>query len=104
MRIVMLTFLAFYTNSAMDSGRYDDIGFDEVAEHIEAGTIFSFLRERLKGDIDLSIYKPEDEAELIAEWQDMLAAVNARRKFGVQKRGLPLLSAYLIEGIQRRLP
>lgn len=41
--------------------------------------------------------------ELLAEWQDFLAAINERRKMGVERRGLPLLIAYLLEGIQRRL-
>lgn len=68
------------------------------------GTIFDFLRQRLGNDIDLSILKKEDEAELLAEWRDFLAAVNARRKMGVEMRGLPLLIANLLEGIQRRLP
>lgn len=102
MRISALTFIAFYLNSAMDSGRYDDVSISEVKAEIEKGTIFSFLRNRLGGDIDLTILEPADEAELLAEWQDLLAAVNERRKMGIEKRGLPLLIAYLLEGIQRR--
>jgi hypothetical protein len=98
----MLTFVAFYLNGAMDSGRYDDLGIDEVKREIEAGTIFPFLRARLGNDIDLSILQPADEAELLAEWQDLLAAVNERRKMGIKRRGLTLLVAYLLEGIQRR--
>ncbi|AMB48407.1 MULTISPECIES: hypothetical protein [Methylobacteriaceae] len=38
----------------------------------------------------------------MGEWQDMENAVDARRKFGVEHRGLPLLVAFLLEGIQRR--
>ncbi|HEX8553469.1 MAG TPA: hypothetical protein VF695_02070 [Sphingomonas sp.] len=102
MKITMLTFVAFYLNGAMDSGRYDDLGIDEVKREIEAGTIFPFLRARLGNDIDLSILQPADEAELLAEWQDLLAAVNERRKMGIKRRGLTLLVAYLLEGIQRR--
>ncbi|WP_153365755.1 hypothetical protein [Rhizobium sp. ICMP 5592] len=104
MRITALTFLAFYLNAAMDSGRYDDLAISEVKSKIENGTIFDFLRQRLGNDIDLSILTKDDEAELLAEWRDLLAAVNARRKMGVEIRGLPLLIAYLLEGIQRRLP
>lgn len=104
MRITAHTFLAFYLNAAMDSGRYDDLAISEVKSKIETGTIFDFLRQRLGDDIDLSILAKEDEAELLAEWQDLLAAVNARRKMGVERLGLPLLIAYLLEGIQRRVP
>lgn len=52
--------------------------------------------------MDLSILGQEDEVELLAEWQDLLAAVNERRKMGIERRGLTLLVAYLLEGIQRR--
>lgn len=104
MRITMLTFIAFYLNSAIDSGRYDDLGIEEIKQEIRAGTIFPFLRNQLGADIDLSILEAADEAELLAEWQDLLAAVNERRKMGIERRGLTLLIAYLLEGIQRRKP
>lgn len=102
MRITSLTFLAFYLNSALDTGKYSDVSFDEVAKHIEEGTIFEFLAARLSGDIDLSIFDEASKKELIEEWQDILAAVSARRKFGIQNNGICLLVAYLLEGIQRR--
>jgi len=102
MRITNLTFLALNLNGALDTGKYGIVSFKEVADHIEAGTIFDFLETRLAGDIDLSIFDAEKRKVLTTEWQDMLAAVNARRKFGVEKNGLCLLIAYLLEGIQRR--
>ncbi len=102
MHITVLTFIAFYLNSAMDSGRYDDLDIDQVKREIDAGTIFRFLRARLGNDIDLSILDAAGETELLAEWQDMLAALDERRKMGITRRGLPLLTAYLLEGIQRR--
>jgi hypothetical protein len=104
MKISTLTFIAFYLNGAMDSGRYDDISIDTVKAEIEKGTVFDFLRRRLGTDIDLSILEKVDELELLAEWQDLLAAVNERRKMSIERRGLTLLVAYLLEGIQRRLP
>jgi hypothetical protein len=103
LHITTLTFLGFYLNGAMDSGRYDDLEIDEVRQEIEAGTIFPFLKARLGTDIDLSILQPADQAELVAEWQDLLLAVDERRKLGVKRRGLTLLVAYLLEGIQRRI-
>ncbi len=102
MRVTNLTFLAFYLNGALDTGKYSEITFKEVAEKIEAGTIFDFLQTRLSGDIDLSIFDESKRKELVSEWQDLLAAVSARRKFGVENNGLCLLVAYLLEGIQRR--
>jgi len=102
MRITNLSFLAFYLNSAIDTGKYTDITYREVADNIKNGAIFSFLRKRLNGDIDLSIFDQEKERELIDEWQSLLNAVDARRKFGVENNGLCLLVAYLLEGIQHR--
>jgi hypothetical protein len=102
MPISLLTFLAFYLNGAIDTGRYDDLGIDEIKREVREGTIFTFLRNRLGSDIDLSVLDAPKEEELLAEWQDMLAAVNERRKFGIEHRGLPLLVAYLLEGVQRR--
>lgn len=104
MRLSTLTFVAFYLNSAIDSGRYDTLAIEEVREAIQTRGIFRFLKSRLGNDIDLSIFDADAaaEAELLAEWQDMDNAIDARRKFGVERRGLPLLLAFLLEGIQRR--
>ena len=100
MKISTLTFIAFYFNSAIDTGRYDDLSIEEVRREIQAGTIFR--AKKLGTDIDLSILDDRTEAELLAEWQDMEIAIPARKKFGVENRGLPLLAAYLLEGIQSR--
>ena len=35
MQITAFTFLAFYLNPAMDSGRYDDLAISEVKSKIE---------------------------------------------------------------------
>ncbi len=102
MKITKLTLLAFYLNSALDTGKYRDITLQEVGDQIEQGTIFEFLQTRLLGDIDLSLYKEKEKKELLEEWQDFYVAVNASRKFGINNNGLCLLVAYLLEGIQRR--
>ncbi|WP_133121951.1 hypothetical protein [Pleomorphomonas carboxyditropha] len=102
MKISTLTFIAFYFNSAIDTGRYDDLSIEEVRWEIRFGTIFDFLAKKLDTDIDLSILDPEAKVELLAEWQDMETAIPAGKKFGVENHGLPLLMAYLLEGIQRR--
>ena len=96
------TFLAFQLNSAIDKGSYDALTIDEVKDAVENGTVFSFLQDRLGRDLDISIVSQDDRQTLVAEWQDMLGAINERRKMGVEYRGLTLLVAYLLEGIQRR--
>lgn len=100
--ISRLTFIGFYLNGALGSGRYDDITISDVKAHIRDGSIFTYLETRLAGDIDFSIFKEEEKQELIKEWEDMADAVNESRKFCVDRHGLALLVAYLLEGIQRR--
>ncbi len=102
MRITNLTFLAFYLNGALDTGKYANVTYREVADRIEAGDIFDFLGARLAGDIDLSNLDAAKREELTAEWRDMLHAMSGRRKFGVEKNGICLIMAYVLEGIQRR--
>jgi hypothetical protein len=96
--------LAFQLNSALDSRRYANVTYKEVTHHIDLGTIFDFLATRLGEDIDLSLYDDAKRTELVAEWQSLLNAVDARRKFGVEKNGLCLLVAYCLQGIQQRRP
>ena len=102
MRITHLTFLAFFLNGAIDTGKYNDISFQEVADSVKAGTIFDFLQTRLADDIDLSTFEKHKQQELTTEWQEMLQAINPRKKFLVENNGLCLLVAYLLQGIQQR--
>ena len=102
MKISALTFMGFYINSAIDTGRYDAVTIAVVREKIRAGTIFDYLGETLGGDIDLSIFDGTMRTALIEEWQDMEAAINIRRKFGIERAGLTLVMAFLLESIQRR--
>lgn len=104
MRITQLTFLGFYLNGALGSGRYDDITIDAVKARIHDRSIFDYLAARLGQDIDLSLLTPDDRRELNDEWEDLALAVNESRKMCVERNGLCLLVAYLLEGIQRRLP
>lgn len=102
MRISQLTFLGFYLNGALGSGKYDDISIKEVKARIRAHTIFDYLKDKLGSDIDLSALKIEDRQELNNEWEDMADAIDEARKMCVDKNGLCLLMAYILEGIQRR--
>ena len=102
MRVNLRTFLAFQLNGAACCGRYDDVSIDLIKMHVEHGTIMEFLKERLGMDFDAGFLTPLDRMELLDEWMDMLGIVETR-KFCVERNGLCLLVAYLLEGIQRRL-
>jgi hypothetical protein len=102
MRISQLTFLGFYLNGALGSGKYDAISINEVKKRIRAHTIFDYLKDKLGSDIDLSALSPKDRQELNKEWEDLADAVDESRKMCVDRNGLCLLVAYILEGIQRR--
>lgn len=102
MKISQLTFLGFYLNGALGSGQYDDISIAEVKARIRDHTIFDYLKEKFGRDVDLSVLSPEDRRELNDEWEGLADAVDEARKFCVDRNGLCLLVAYLLEGIQTR--
>jgi hypothetical protein len=90
LRITTLTFIAFYLNAALDSGRYDDLGIEEVTREIDGGTIFPFDLPVLRRPLGRR-HRPFDHqcrrrggaaAEI-----DMLAAWT-RAEVGVERRGL----------------
>ena len=101
-RITKLALLAFELNAALDTGKYNNISVQEIKDQIDNGTIFDFLENNLHGDIDLSLHDKGTRKMLLGEWQDLVWAVSAPRKFGVSNNGLCLLIAFLLEGIQRR--
>jgi hypothetical protein len=103
MQVTQLTFIGFYLNGALGSGKYDEISIEEVKARIRDHTIFDYLKTKLGSDIDLSVLSPEDRLELNSEWEDLADAVDEARKMCVDKNGLCLLMAYLLEGIQRRI-
>ena len=97
-----LTCAAFSINGAAGSGKYDDISIDDVKRAIGDGTVFEFLKTRLGHDVDLSLLEPSHRKELLEEWQFLATDVDEGRKFFVDRGGLCLLVAYLLESIQRR--
>ena len=101
MRISQFTLLAFQLNGGLDTEKYNDITTDDVEKHIEDGTIFGFLKSTLEG-FDDSLLDPDDRDELIEEWKQNVNTIDEGRKMCVDKNGLCLLVAYLLEGIQRR--
>lgn len=103
MKISKLTFLGFYLNGALGSGKYDNITIEKVKQELHNRTIFDYLSTELGDNIDLSILTADDKQELIEEWDDMAVALDEGRKMNVDRNGLCLLVAYLFNGIQRRL-
>lgn len=103
MQVYKLSFLGFYLNGALGSGKYDDITIDDVSKQIEAGTIFDYLKEKIPEGCGSAILTPEDKEELINEWRTFVNVIYEGKKLCVRNdKGLCLLVAYLFEGIQSR--
>lgn len=101
MRNHKLTIVAHELNDALGCGRLQDISSREVWEHIDDGTIFDFLSERLGMFVPLSVLSPVDRLELLLEWDSLRGCVEPFR-FDGHRNGLCLLVGYLLEGIARR--
>ena len=93
-------FLLWQFIGAMDTGKYDSLTLEEVHRHADAGTIPAFLVDRFGSDLDLSMIEPQDWAEISERWANISNAVDSRRKFGVENRGICLLLAYTLECLQ----
>lgn len=102
MQISKLTFIGFYLNGALGSGKYDDISIGEVKEKIRKHVIFDYLQDTLNDDIDLSFLTPEDKRELNKDWKTLIDTVDEAKRMRVHKNGLCLLVAYVFEGIRAR--
>jgi hypothetical protein len=103
MTLTNLTFIILELNSALDTGKYDDVEVIEVKQHIEARDVILWLRTRVP-EIDLSLLSAEDGAQYEEGLSDILGgyAGSERRKWGIENRGLCLLIAWTNELIQRR--
>jgi len=101
MRIYKLTNFAHHLNAALGSGEFHDVTYDDVWRHIDDGTIFEFLNERVGFSPAISALEPADRLELMLEWDSMRGCVEPF-KFNGHRRGLCLLVGYLLEGIARR--
>ena len=101
MKLSQFTFIGFYLNGAQGNGRHDSISIDDIKDQLEKGTLFDYLQRELGQDIDTSIFTEEEKELLNAEWLDMAHSMNEDRKLCVEKGGLCLLVAYVLESLQR---
>lgn len=101
-----LAFLAFYVNAAIDGGHGQEMSFTDIHNGIEKGTLFEDLERLLPGALDLSLFRPEsDQRKGVLEALQIVSGGlqgRERRKVGVEKSGLSLLLAFLIEAMQQK--
>lgn len=104
--IFKLTALAFCFNEADDTGKYSGITVEAVKDAIVRRDIFYYLQKNLGDESEcLSIFSVADMQELNEEWAGYVQTLSPNRfEFCMNRSGLRLLIAYLLAGIQERVP
>lgn len=94
--------MCFHLNAALGSGACSDVTVEAVKERIRDRTIFDYLRSKV-GEVFALDYIPADHQRVLNdEWLDFATRFDDREVFGVERNGICLIMAYLLEGIRRR--
>jgi hypothetical protein len=107
MKLHHMIYLVSVLNQLVDGGHHTGVTIDEVEDRIEYGDLFPWLGKRFADhhiDFHLSIYDRATLNEIENGLFD-ICAVNRgreRRKWGIEKNGICLLSSWVSELIQRR--
>jgi hypothetical protein len=101
LKLTELTSLILNLNAAIDSGRHADVTMAEAKQHIEAGDVFPWLRNR---GVHFHILEHETASEITKHFKSIQGGYggNEWRKWCVQNSGLCLLLAWTNELIQLR--
>jgi len=108
-KLTPFTMLIMELNAIIDAGKYNYITIAQIEEHMRSRTVFQFLKQELKNDIDLSfLTSPESPYPGFMDYylKRMESLVNAysgneRRKWGIEHPGLCLLLAWTVEIVQQ---
>ncbi|WCE05528.1 hypothetical protein [Pseudoxanthomonas sp. JBR18] len=101
-----LAFVGFQINSAVEEGHGDALLFTDVYQGLERGTLLEDINNKLPGVCDFSLYPTGSEQsvalhealKLVAGW----LRGRERRKVGIERSGLHLLLAYILEAMQQQ--
>lgn len=106
--VSLLALVLFGLSAMLDTGKHDDITFDEVKRHSLQGDLLDFLKARAGGYFASNF---ADTVPNFSKWYTAQIADNCtamegreRRKYGVETRGLCLLISYTAEIIQSNRP
>lgn len=101
--LVFLVHLIQEMNHVLDNEVSVGLTISEVESHIEAGDLIPFLRQRLKGKCDLSLFDNEMAEKINEGMAEILDGYKGRerRKWGVQNNGICLVIAWTSEMIQQ---
>jgi hypothetical protein len=93
------TQLGFGLISLLDKGEVLD--FDATHKHLEAGSLFTWLKDQFGDRLALSFYADNDKEAVLELFSSLANVADSRRKFGVERNGLALLAAYCFEALQQ---
>ncbi len=100
-----LVLLGIYANAALESGLGTNYSLRDVHKGIQRKTLFEDLERRFPGQFDVSIFQADAEQRAGALEALGTAAGGVlgreRRKLGVEKNGLSLLLALILEALQQ---
>jgi hypothetical protein len=102
-KLTRMTYLLLEINSALDTGKYNDISIENIRNQAEQKKLVEYLKNKLGEDVDLSLLEPEDINELNNNFADISIALynRERKKLGIENNGLCLIIGYLIVMIQQ---
>lgn len=103
MRLNQLTYFIMEVNAAIDTGKYLDIGIEDVERQIESHNLIPWLKNRCGADVDFSLFDEFAAEGLNRRLDSILGGYkgNERRKWAIQNSGLCLLVVWAAELIQR---
>ena len=94
--------LCFHLNAVLGSGCCNNVTVEEVRRLVLDRSIFDYLRLRI-GEVFALDYLPADSQLLLnEEWIELANKYDERAVFGIERNGICLLQAWLLEGIRRR--
>lgn len=105
-RLSALTYLGFAVNAAIDEGHDDKFSFQEIYQSLERRSLLQDLSNKLPEVFDLGLLLADEEQHLalmnvLTEASEVLRG-RERRKAGVERSGLTLFIAIILEAIQQQ--
>lgn len=101
----LVTLLILRINSLIDSGKYNDISFEEIHQAIENKSLLRFLTDRCGEDAKFKLHlnSPGFEAKYEERLNNIYNAYagDEKRKWAIQNSGLCLVLAWTNEIIQQ---
>ncbi len=90
--------VGFHLLSLIDKG--EEMEIETIIDEIESGNVLTMLHQKYGLGFDMSLFTDAQLKSLNSTFNDF-TFINSRRKLGVERNGLCLLSAYCFEAIQR---